>query len=67
MDVSFPTDRSLFPFLLPEEAANTVAGQSPSRITTDLEVGVPEVSTRKEVRAARADFENGKAKQRVGV
>ena len=31
------------------------------------EVGVPEVSTRKEVRAARADFEKGKAKQRVGV
>jgi 3D-(3,5/4)-trihydroxycyclohexane-1,2-dione acylhydrolase (decyclizing) len=31
------------------------------------EVGVPEVSTRKEVRAARADFDKGKAKQRVGV
>jgi 3D-(3,5/4)-trihydroxycyclohexane-1,2-dione acylhydrolase (decyclizing) len=31
------------------------------------EVGVPEVSTRKEVRAARADFEKGKAKQRIGV
>lgn len=31
------------------------------------EVGVPEVSTRKEVRAARAEFEKGKAKQRVGV
>jgi 3D-(3,5/4)-trihydroxycyclohexane-1,2-dione acylhydrolase (decyclizing) len=31
------------------------------------EVGVPEVSPRKEVRAARADFEKGKAKQRVGV
>ena len=30
------------------------------------EVGVPEVSTRKEVRAARADFEKGKAKQRIG-
>ena len=31
------------------------------------EVGVPEVSTRKEVRAARAEFEKGKAKQRIGV
>ena len=31
------------------------------------EVGVPEVSTRKEVRAARADFEKGKARQRIGV
>jgi 3D-(3,5/4)-trihydroxycyclohexane-1,2-dione acylhydrolase (decyclizing) len=31
------------------------------------EVGVPQVSTRKEVRAARADFEKGKAKQRIGV
>ncbi len=31
------------------------------------EVGVPQVSTRREVRAARADFEKGKAKQRVGV
>lgn len=31
------------------------------------EVGVPEVSTRKEVRAARAEFEKGKARQRIGV
>ncbi|HVY18669.1 MAG TPA: 3D-(3,5/4)-trihydroxycyclohexane-1,2-dione acylhydrolase (decyclizing) [Bauldia sp.] len=31
------------------------------------EVGVPEVSTRKEVRDARAAFEKGKSKQRVGV
>ena len=31
------------------------------------ETGVPEVSTRKEVRAARAEHEKGKGKQRVGV
>jgi 3D-(3,5/4)-trihydroxycyclohexane-1,2-dione acylhydrolase (decyclizing) len=31
------------------------------------ETGVPEVSPRKEVRAARADHEKGKAKQRAGV
>ncbi|MEP0321996.1 MAG: 3D-(3,5/4)-trihydroxycyclohexane-1,2-dione acylhydrolase (decyclizing) [Nitratireductor sp.] len=31
------------------------------------ETGVPEVSTRKEVRAARAEHEEGKGKQRVGV
>jgi 3D-(3,5/4)-trihydroxycyclohexane-1,2-dione acylhydrolase (decyclizing) len=31
------------------------------------ETGVPEVSARKEVRAARADHEKGKSKQRVGV
>jgi 3D-(3,5/4)-trihydroxycyclohexane-1,2-dione acylhydrolase (decyclizing) len=31
------------------------------------EVGVPQVSTRKEVRAARAEFDKGKAKQRIGV
>lgn len=31
------------------------------------EVAVPEVSTRGEVRAARADFEEGKARQRIGV
>ena len=31
------------------------------------DVGVPEVSTRKEVRAAKADMAAGKARQRVGV
>jgi 3D-(3,5/4)-trihydroxycyclohexane-1,2-dione acylhydrolase (decyclizing) len=31
------------------------------------ETGVPEVSTRKQVRAARADHDKGKSKQRVGV
>jgi 3D-(3,5/4)-trihydroxycyclohexane-1,2-dione acylhydrolase (decyclizing) len=31
------------------------------------ETGVPEVSARKEVRAARAEHEKGKSKQRVGV
>ena len=31
------------------------------------EVGVPEVSTRKEVRAARAELDKGKQKQRIGV
>jgi hypothetical protein len=36
VDVSFPTDPFLLPFLLPEEAANPVGGQASSRITTDL-------------------------------
>jgi 3D-(3,5/4)-trihydroxycyclohexane-1,2-dione acylhydrolase (decyclizing) len=31
------------------------------------ETGVPEVSTRKQVRSARADHDKGKSKQRVGV
>jgi 3D-(3,5/4)-trihydroxycyclohexane-1,2-dione acylhydrolase (decyclizing) len=31
------------------------------------ETGVPEVSTRKQIRAARTDHEKGKAKQRIGV
>jgi 3D-(3,5/4)-trihydroxycyclohexane-1,2-dione acylhydrolase (decyclizing) len=31
------------------------------------DVGVPEVSERKEVRAARADMATGRSRQRVGV
>ncbi len=36
VDVSFPNDPYLVPFLLPQEAANPVEGKAPSRITTDL-------------------------------
>ena len=36
VDVSFPTDPYLLPFLLPEEAANPLQGKAPSRVTADL-------------------------------
>jgi hypothetical protein len=36
VDVSFPNDPYLIPFLLPQEAANPVEGKAPSRVTTDL-------------------------------
>lgn len=36
VDVSFPNDPYLIPFLLPEEAANPSPGKVPSKIATDL-------------------------------
>ncbi len=36
VDVSFPSDPYLIPFLLPEEAANPVEGKAPSKVTSDL-------------------------------
>ena len=36
VDVSFPTDPYLVPFLLPEEAANPIEGKTATEVTSDL-------------------------------
>jgi hypothetical protein len=59
VDVSFPTDRSLFPFLLPEEVANPVEGQAPSRITTDFLRSARQISDPAERSLALRQIANG--------
>lgn len=59
VDVSFPTDPYLVPFLLPVEAANPIQGQAPSRINTDLLRNAREITDPAERSLALRQIANG--------
>jgi hypothetical protein len=59
VDVSFPTDTYLVPFLLPQEAANPVQGKVSSQITVDLLQNARQIADPAERSLALRQIANG--------
>src|SRR5262249_48631971 len=59
VDVSFPTDPYLVPFLLPQEAANPVEGKVTSRVTSDILRNAREIADPAERSLALRQIANG--------